>query len=513
MISSIKDFVDYNALNYPDKIWITSPETNTTITWSELKVFAAYISLEISKTGLNKNKPIAIASHNSIGACLTFIGITYGGYLATPLNLISGTKALSYVINHSQVKLIFLSPDNYELINDATKICNNNLKIIQVDPNSGPIFKNHIEEVVKEKDTEPNPSDPALLIYTSGTTGIPKGVLLSHVNLITAGRNVMVGHNLKPSDIAMCVLPIYHINGLCVTVLGTLVSASGLVMPYKFSLTAFWQQISKYNCTWFSAVPTLFSYLLNDQSEEKTKTGKLRFSRSASAPLPPDIHRKFEERFNIPIIETMGLTETGAQILSNPMPPNIRKVGSAGQAVGNKIMIADENQKPLPINTIGEILVKGPNVMIGYLYQPEETSKTINRQGWLRTGDLGHLDCDGFVFVTGRIKELIIKGGENIAPREIDEALLKHPYILEAAAFSVPCKNYGHQPEAGIRLKDGKKITLDKLFEHCTSILGSFKTPSKIHILEDLPKGPSGKIQRLKLFSIIYPIESDKADV
>ena len=209
----------------------------------------------------------------------------------------------------------------------------------------------------------------------------------------------------------------------------------------------------------------------------------------------------------------MGLTETGAQILSNPMPPNRRKVGSAGQAVGNKIMIADENQKPLPINTVGEILVKGANVMIGYLYQPEETSKTINRQGWLRTGDLGRLDSDGFVFVTGRIKELIIKGGENIAPREIDEALLKHPHILEAAAFSVPCKNYGHQPEAGIRLKDGKEVSLAKLFEHCTSILGSFKTPSKIHILEDLPKGSSGKVQRLKLFSIIYPKESDKIDV
>ena len=350
-------------------------------------------------------------------------------------------------------------------------------------------------------------------MYTSGTTGVPKGVLLSHANLIAAGSNVMIGHNLTTNDIAMCVLPIYHINGLCVTVLGTLVSASGLVMPYKFSLTTFWKHISEYNCTWFSAVPTIFSYLLNDKSVGQTKTGKLRFSRSASAPLSPDIHRKFEEHFNIPIIETMGLTETGAQILSNPMPPNMRKIGSPGREVGNEIMIADENQKPLPNNIVGEILVKGPNVMIGYLYQPKETSKAINSQGWLRTGDLGRLDSDGFVFVTGRIKELIIKGGENIAPREIDEALLKHPHILEAAAFSVPCKNYGHQPEAGIRLKDGKEVSLDKLFEHCTSILGSFKTPSKIHILEDLPKGSSGKVQRLKLFSIIYPKGSDKIDV
>ncbi|MBT4777693.1 MAG: AMP-binding protein [Rhodobacteraceae bacterium] len=513
MTSSIKDFVDYNALHYPEKVWITSPETNTKITWSELKVFAASISREISKTELNKSKPIAIASHNSIGACLTFIGITYGGYLATPLNLISGTETLSYVIDHSQVKLIFLSPDNYYLIKNATEKCNSNIKTIEVDPSSGPIFKNHKEVAINKKEISSNPQDPALLMYTSGTTGVPKGVLLSHANLISAGRNVMIGHNLTTSDIAMCVLPIYHINGLCVTVFGTLVSASGLVMPYKFSLTTFWQHISKYNCTWFSAVPTLFSYLLNNKGAGQIKTGKLRFSRSASAPLSPDIHRSFEKRFNIPIIETMGLTETGAQILSNPMPPNIRKIGSPGLAVGNEIMIADENQKPLPNNTVGEILVKGANVMIGYLHQPKETSKAINSQGWLRTGDLGRLDSDGFVFVTGRIKELIIKGGENIAPREIDEALLRHPSILEAAAFSVPCKNYGQKPEAGIRLKDGKEISLGKLFEHCTKILGNFKTPSKIHILEDLPKGSSGKIQRQKLFSIIYPNKSDKADV
>ena len=499
MISSIKDFVDYNALNYPDKIWITSPETNTAITWSELKIFAANISLEISKTGLNKNKPIAIASHNSIGACLTFIGITYGGYLATPLNLISGTKALSYVINHSQVELIFLSPDNYELINDATKKCINILKIIEVDPNFGPIFNNHIEEVVKEKNTEPNPGDPALLIYTSGTTGIPKGVLLSHVNLITAGRNVMVGHNLKPSDIAMCVLPIYHINGLCVTVLGTLVSASGLVMPYKFSLTTFWQHISKYNCTWFSAVPTLFSYLLNNKGVGQIKTGKLRFSRSASAPLSPDIHRKFEKRFNIPIIETMGLTETGAQILSNPLPPAERKIGSPGIGYGNEIAIAGPDLSILRPDIEGEILVRGSNVMQGYLDRPDETAKTIMADDWLRTGDLGRMDQDGFVFVTGRIKELIIKGGENVAPREIDEALYSHSDVVEAAAFSRPCEIYGERIEAAVSVCEGSTLTEPDLISICIEKLGKFKSPDAVHFLSDLPKGPSGKIQRLKL--------------
>jgi acyl-CoA synthetase (AMP-forming)/AMP-acid ligase II len=231
---------------------------------------------------------------------------------------------------------------------------------------------------------------------------------------------------------------------------------------------------------------------------------RLRFARSASAPLPPETHRKFEARFGIPIIETMGLTETGAQILSNPLPPNERKIGSPGVAIGNEVIIVDKQQNQVKDMVTGEILIRGANVMRGYLHQPEETAKTITADGWLKTGDLGHIDGDGYVFVTGRIKELIIKGGENIAPREIDEALLEHNCVLEAAAFAVPCENYGQRVEACIRLKPGMKVTTNNLIQHCRGRLGKFKSPDNIHILDDLPKGPSGKVQRLKLHELVY---------
>jgi acyl-CoA synthetase (AMP-forming)/AMP-acid ligase II len=200
----------------------------------------------------------------------------------------------------------------------------------------------------------------------------------------------------------------------------------------------------------------------------------------------------------------MGLTETGAQILSNPMPPQERKIGSPGIAVGNEIIIADENLHALAAGMSGEILVRGENVMQEYLHQPDETAKTITSDGWLRTGDIGHMDDDGYVFVTGRIKELIIKGGENIAPREIDEVLLEHDVILEAAAFAVPCENYGQRVEACIRFKPGKAADVSALLDHCRDRLGKFKCPDNIHILDDLPKGPSGKVQRLKLFGLVY---------
>ncbi len=215
------------------------------------------------------------------------------------------------------------------------------------------------------------------------------------------------------------------------------------------------------------------------------------------------MHRQFEDRFGIPIIETMGLTEAGAQILSNPMPPATRRIGSPGIAVGNEVIIADDRQMPVAPGVTGEILVRGDNVMQGYLHQPDETAKTITEDGWLRTGDLGHMDEDGFVFVTGRIKELIIKGGENIAPREVDEVLLEHEAVLEAAAFAVACDTYGQRVEVGIRLKGECSVSDAELHAHCVARLGKFKSPDRIHVLDDLPKGPSGKVQRLKLAELV----------
>ena len=495
--------IDANAATNPNGVWLTSPDTGQVVTWQEVADRAHEISCHLFAFDLPSGASVAVAAQNSIGSCLAFVGITYGAYLATPLNLVAGAKVLSYVIKHSGVTVILVSDDHRTLIEDAISSVDRSITLIRLDTTAGPEWPldmqtDHVQRNVPSAET------PGLLMYTSGTTGNPKGVILTHRNLLAAGNNVVTGHDITTSDTAMCVLPIYHINGLCVTVIGTLVSASGLVMPHRFSSSGFWRQVQNNKVSWFSAVPTLFAYLLNDETPINIDRNRLRFARSASAPLSPEIHRQFEDRFGIPIIETMGLTETGAQILSNPMPPATRKIGSSGVAVGNEIMIGDESQKLVPTNQTGEILVRGDNVMQGYLNQPEETAKTLTAEGWLRTGDLGHMDEDGFVFVTGRIKELIIKGGENIAPREVDEVLLEDEAVLEAAAFAVPCDNYGQRVEAGIRLKPGRHVSLDELTAYCVARLGKFKSPDVIHILDDLPKGPSGKVQRLKLFEMVH---------
>ena len=508
---TIGDQILSNSLNFSDAVWLVSPETGQSISFRELNETISAIGQKLIETGIGRGSSIAIAAPNSTASCLMFMAIVSSGFVAVPLNLVAGSTILAYTIEHSEAKFIFVADDCRDLIASAVAQQNSNVKLIKLDPVRGPDL-DALHSEVKElqlEDIKSKPTDIALLMYTSGTTGKPKGVMLSHVNLLAAGRFISTGHEIDGNDSGLCVLPIYHINGMCVTVMGTLVSASTLVIPHKFSINSFWKIIAKFKCSWFSAVPTQFSYILNNE-EIPEDISSLRFARSASAPLSPDIHKKFEERFNIPIIETMGLTETGSQITTNPMPPGQRKIGSPGKAYGNQIMIGDDQFEALPAGETGEILVKGDNVMQGYFKQPEETHKTILGNGWLRTGDLGYLDTDGYVFVSGRIKELIIKGGENIAPREIDEALLTHPGILEAAAFAVPCKDYGERVEACVCLKDKVSVELAELISHCDSQIGKFKSPDNIHIVADLPKGPSGKVQRLKLFELIYDNQNNQ---
>lgn len=503
MTTTIPDQLDANAAKDADAIWLQSPDTDEKVSWAEAVSKSRNIAANLDAIGLKTNAVVAVAAPNSIWATLCFTGVTYGGYTALPLNLVSGARVISYVLGHSKASVILCADESRELIDTALKDVEHEVRVISIDAAAGPQWPNPVSSDAAPSH-RPTPETVGLLMYTSGTTGMPKGVIHTHSSLTASGMNVVIGHDLVSSDTAMCILPIYHINGLCVTVLGTLMSCSGLAMPGRFSVRQFWQQIAKCDVSWFSAVPTHFAYLLNEQTEPEVNHERLRFARSASAPLPPEIHRRFEERFGTVIIETMGLTETGAQILSNPMPPKKGKIGSPGVAVGNEISIGDDNQQEVARGVTGEILIRGNNVMQGYLYQPEETAKTITPDGWLRSGDLGHMDENGFVFVTGRIKELIIKGGENIAPREVDEVLLEHESILEAAAFAVPCDQYGQRVEACIAFKTGQSAETTELLEHCAAQLGKFKSPDKLHVMDDLPKGPSGKVQRLKLHDLVY---------
>ena len=465
------------------------PETQETLGWRTLRDEARRMAQGMVGCGIKKGESVAIVQPNGREAVLATYAALYGGFRATMINLAAGPDAMSYALGHSGARFAFVHADQADTF---AKVAPDGLRVL-----SPELLRHEMELAGLEA------HDHALLMYTSGTTGKPKGVVHSHASLLAGGWTTAVAHELTPQDRGFCVLPMYHINGLCVTVMGSLVSGGALAMVSRFSARKFWDQLEIGQATWFSVVPTIISHLLHgatDPSDDLRK--KLRFGRSASSALAVETHTAFETRFGVPIIETMGLTETAAQILSNPLPPGARKIGSPGVGYGNDVRIITKDLSQAPRYTEGEIAIRGPNVMREYLHNPEATQATF-AGNWLRTGDLGHMDCDGYVFVTGRLKELIIKGGENIAPREIDEVLYGHNDVIEAAAFARPCVQYGERVEAAVAVREGSKLREADLKTLCEERLGPFKSPDRVHFLEELPKGPSGKIQRLKLAEIL----------
>ena len=497
-LETVRDFVDFNSEKNPNLNFITCANTKKKLSNKDLKKNLEKINYYLSvEKNQKKNALICTLTENSLSGIQLMLGIMYSGMIQVPLNLVAGEDQLSYIIEHSESKILFSTKSNLVLAKKIIKKSNSSVELIEIDKD------NFIDELNDEKKKSENlkKTNNALLMYTSGTTGKPKGVMLTHDNILNGGKNVLISHELTPLDKALCVLPLYHINGLIVTVMGPLVSHSSLVLSEKFSATNFWKHIEEFKCTWFSIVPTIVSSLLNKYYEIEFKslnTSSVRFGRSASAALAPETHKNFEEKFKIKMIETMGLTETCAPILSNPPSPNPIKYGSPGIPYGNEVKIFDKKFNEVERNSIGQICVRGKNVMKEYYKNPTETKKSFYND-WLLTGDLGLMDSENFVFVKGRIKELIIKGGENISPREIDDVLYQHPDVLEAAAFGDKCSHYGETVKAGVVLKNKDSVTEDDLINHCSKILGKFKSPESIFFFDELPKGSSGKIQRLKI--------------
>lgn len=492
---TIRDWLDHRAEHSADETSHFFTADNSQITWKDLRNAAKVTAEYLTELGIKKGESVCICQPNSYDAIITLFGVLYGGFRATALNLAAGPAALGHAISHSKTNLVIVDPSQQHVLDAALQETSATPK--QINPSDiTPVSLVELHSITA--------NDNALLMYTSGTTGLPKGVVHTHSSLLAGGWTTAVAHKLTQDDRALCVLPFFHINGLCVTLIAPLVSGGSSVVCTRFSNSRFWNDCDTYEVTWFSLVPTIISHLLHGEATPSSKTmHNVRFARSASAPLAEETQRAFEDRFDIPIVETMGLTETAAQILSNPLPPGVRKIGSPGKAFGNKVSIIDDAGNHLAANETGEVAIKGPNVMALYLDNPTATNDTFTSDGWLRTGDLGHCDADGYYFITGRSKELIIKGGENIAPREIDEALYTHKDVVEAAAFATPCPTYGQRVEAAVTLSKGSTASGDELLTLCQKKLGTFKSPDNIYILNELPKGASGKIQRMKIQDLV----------
>ena len=496
---TLRDVLAAHVAARPARTLLVAPETGWTVSYSGLEREAHRLAGALRAAGLQRGDKVAFLLPNGYQTAVIFLGAMIGGYVVAPLNLVASRAHLAYTLDHCDCRLVFTSSEHEPRVREALNGVKRPVEVRVIDPDDPGVFAGEgaaaFEPVAED--------DPALLMYTSGTTGMPKGALLTHRNLLAAARTVAEWHALTPGDRALSSLPLYHINGQVIATLTPFVSGGGIIAPRRFSVSAWWDHAERFGATWINMVPTIIAYLLNAaEADRRYSFPKVRFGRCASAPLPPEHHKAFERTFGISVIEAMGMTESASIVFANPQDPARRKYGTPGLPCGVEAKVIDPNDvacEPLADGAPGEIMLRGPNVMSGYYKAPELTAKTLEPDGWLHTGDLGYRDADGFYFVTGRLKELIIKGGENIAPREIDEALLGHPAVLEAAAVGIPDAEYGQDILACVVLRPGASCTEAELREFCLRELGRFKTPKAFRFVAELPKGPSGKVQRLKL--------------
>ncbi|MDH5353530.1 MAG: AMP-binding protein [Gammaproteobacteria bacterium] len=510
-MDTVRASIERHAAASPDKTFLITPESNLELSFAQLKTSVDNIGQHLSELGLTKGTKAAFLLNNGFWTVQLFLGVMANNRVIVPLNAVAGNVQLIHVLGHSDAEVVFVSPGYRQMLDELLTAIDREVLVIETDEETGPAWPEHGTPC--ELIDNPAEEDPALLLYTSGSTGLPKGAVISHRAVTSGGRNVAEGHGLTADDRALCVLPVYHINGAMVTVSAPLYSGSSVVMPQRFSAGEFWGLVAEYQCTWSSIVPTIIKYLLDRVDQDDYEFGNderlkaFRFARSASAPLAKVTLREWEETFKLPMIETLGLTETAGTVTTNPMPPAARKPGSVGLPCGNTIEIVDRNNQPCPAGVVGELSIRGSNLLSLYYKNPEATKSALV-DGWFLTGDLGQKDEEGYIFLTGRSKELIIRGGENIAPREIDDILYQHESILEAAAVGVDDENYGQEVVACVALRDGYSCTEIELKAFCEAAVGQYKAPKIIYFLDELPKGPSGKILRLKLPEIISKLNS-----
>jgi acyl-CoA synthetase (AMP-forming)/AMP-acid ligase II len=342
--------------------------------------------------------------------------------------------------------------------------------------------------------------DVALVLHTSGTTSRPKIVPLAHRNVAASAGHIGATLRLGPDDVCLNIMPLFHIHGLVAAVSASLAAGGSVVCTPGFNALKVFAWLEEAKPTWYTAVPTMHQAILAraDRNRELVAAAKLRFIRSSSASLPPQVMQELEAAFGCPVIESYGMTEAAHQMTSNLLPPGARKAGSVGVAAGPEVAIMDEAGALLPRGATGEVVIRGPNVTAGYENNPDANLKGF-ANGWFRTGDQGVFDADGYLRITGRLKELINRGGEKVSPLEVDEVLMDHPAVEQVVTFAMPHDKLGEEVAAAIVLREGAAATEAEIRDFARGRLADFKAPRKVVFLKEIPKGATGKLQRIGL--------------
>ncbi|BAZ16402.1 AMP-dependent synthetase and ligase [Calothrix sp. NIES-4071] len=489
-----------NLLNGADEhIALTSNE-RPAMTYKQLRENVVELAEQLNSFGLGRGDRVAIAISNSPEMITVFLATTIAA-TACPLNPKYKQEEFAFYYEDTQAKALIILPDSN---NNALAACTEAMKVIMVKTSDdGALHFELVQAQPHAREVEQaSEQDIAMVLHTSGTTSRPKRVPIRHRNLIASANNFVNAYSLTANDKTLLVMPLFHIHGLVGCMLSTFASGGTVICPPGFNALEFWKLVEAFKPTWYSAAPTMHQMVLAraSRNSEIIQANQFRFIRSSSAPLPPVILEQIEATLNAPVIQSYSMTEAAHLMTTNPLPPKTRKHNSVGYGFGVDVGIMDSDGNLLPTGSLGEVVVKGANVIDGYENNPQANA-TAFVNGWFRTGDQGFLDEEGYLSLTGRLKELINRGGEKISPLEVDDVLLRHPAVSEALAFAVPHKTLGEDIHAAVVLKN--PTDEKELRSHCSQMLAEFKVPAKFHILEELPRGATGKLQRLNMSKLL----------
>lgn len=483
------------AAETPNKTFLFSELDGRDWTYQEFSKAVSRAANLLRSHDISKGDVVSLLLPNSAEYVIAYFACWTVGAVAGPVNSLLKPEEVEWVVGNSESRLI--------LVNSTFNEC--------LKANSGPpvlVFDDADAATAEAGDEfesiDSSADDEAIIIYTSGTTGKPKGCLLSHGNLLANARQITEWMSFGPEDRLLSIMPLFHMNAVTVTTMTALYCGGSTVISPKFSASRFWEIIEKYKITSFGSVATMLSMLIAkaDDNKEERKANSLRFAMCGSAPVPAEILKRFEETFDCLVIEGYGLSESTCRSTFNP-PDETRRPGSCGLPIGNEMKVFDEEDREVPDGELGEIVLRGSNIFRGYFKNPNATEMAF-ANGWFHTGDIGYRDEDGFFYIADRKSDMIIRGGENIYPREIDDLLYTHPAVAAAAVIGVPDEMYGEDVAAFIVLRDGQSATETEIIDFCKRHLADYKCPKAVHFVEDIPKGPTGKLLKRELSRLVH---------
>ena len=496
---NLRDLLEQRVAAAPEKHFLFSEADSRRWTYGEFDRAVNAAAHMLASHGVTKGDVVSLLMPNSAEYIIAYFACWKLGALAGPLNSLLKAEEMAYVISNSEAKALLLHSEFLSTIESIRADLPDLKAVIPFDDVSS-ATRDFSDEARALPETPLEKEDEAIIIYTSGTTGKPKGCLLTHGNVIANARQISDWLGFTERDRLLTVMPLFHMNAVSVTTVSALYAGGSSVVSPKFSASRFWNIISEYEVTSFGSVATMLSILLNNYPEgvpAGLHTKQLRFAMCGSAPVPAETLKRFEETFDCLVVEGYGLSESTCRSTFNP-PDKRRRPGSCGKPIGNEMKVFDDEDREVTDGDLGEIVLRGENILKGYFKDPEATARAF-RGGWFHTGDIGYRDADGFYHIVDRKSDMIIRGGENIYPREIDEVLYRHPAIAAAAAIGVPDKLYGEEVAAFVVLKDGGKITAEEVIEYCREHLADYKCPKSVRIVKDIPKGPTGKLLKREL--------------